>query len=158
MFYLFIICWRKITTLLYSCKSVTKRMAVHNISDSECLKGYYLCLKLGQFITAKEGGGGDMMFCVSVYHLNFVFCQSLSGRTWIRTTAGRHTSPKQMQSSSRAIAICHVPVPREFERNPKCRAPPTGARGLQQVLCGFMTVMTTVNSLNVAPQLPQQVY
>lgn len=33
------------------------------------------------------------MFCsVSVYHLNFVFCLSLSGTTWIKTAVLRHTS------------------------------------------------------------------
>lgn len=69
---------------------VTKRTAVHNIFDSACLKGYipFSVKKLGHFITNAARRQWDLMFCsVSVYHLNFVFCLSLSGTTWIRTTA-----------------------------------------------------------------------
>lgn len=101
-----------------------------------------------------------MFSSVSVYHLNFVFCLSLSGTTWIKTAVLRHTSSKLRSRGVISNLACFFFF-LFFLRvcNPKYRAPPTGHKELQPqpksrpeaCAFGFTTVVTAECDTTASP-------
>lgn len=91
---------------------MTKRIAMHNISDSECLKGYYLCLKLGQFITAEEGVEEAVRHDVLYICLSLKFCflsvtvKNNMDKNHSHTAYIIKTDAEQQQSDSNLPCVC----------------------------------------------------
>lgn len=73
---------------------MTEWTPVHNTCDGACLKGYRHYFKLGQLETVRR----EEAVLLDVYHLNSVFCLSLSETTWIRVASVWHTSARRMRA------------------------------------------------------------